>query len=180
MSHAKYNRIPARSAVAAKTIDTKKEANARRELLTKAALAAGTAALAGSVAKSAWAQAPAPAPAAKTTPAAAALQSDLGILNFALTLEYLEADFYTQVVAADTAVQYLRGRLRQIAPVLRDHEIAHVEAITATITKLGGTPVARPTFRFPQEAMISPVTFARFAYTLEEIGVGAYLGAVGK
>jgi len=106
--------------------------------------------------------------------------SDLDILSFALSLEHLEHTFYTRIVEADTQRQFLHGRLHEIAPVLRDNEAAHIEAISTAITALGGTPAPAGTYKFPTNVFISPISFAHFAYTLEDIGVGAYLGAVGK
>lgn len=105
------------------------------------------------------------------------LGSDLDILNFALTLEYLEADFYNRVVEANNAKQYLRGRLVDIAGTLARDETAHVDAILKRITDAGGTPVAKPMFQFPSETFISPIAFLSLAAQLEGTGVGAYLAA---
>ena len=74
------------------------------------------------------------------TASAQAEDSDLEILNYALTLEYLEADFYTQGV--DGGV--LSGRELALVKPIRDHEDAHVAALTSTIEDLGGTPVKAP------------------------------------
>ena len=41
------------------------------------------------------------------------------------------------------------------------------------------TPNAAQTYKFPSTVFVSPVSFVWFAYTLEDIGIGAYLGAVG-
>jgi rubrerythrin len=94
---------------------------------------------------------------------------DVGILNFALTLEYLEADFYKQAAKLG-----LKGDYKSLAKDFGDHEQEHVDALTATIKKLGGKPVKSPEFAF---GMKSEKDFAKLAITLEDTGVSAYNGA---
>ncbi|HXT35181.1 MAG TPA: ferritin-like domain-containing protein, partial [Chloroflexota bacterium] len=65
-------------------------------------------------------------------------QSDLDILNYALTLEHIEATFYAGVNAMDAPTRQVAAYVKIVA----GHEKAHVDALTAAITKLGGTPVA--------------------------------------
>jgi hypothetical protein len=95
---------------------------------------------------------------------------DVEILNFALTLEYLEADFYT-VKGKQVG---LSGEAKAYARTFGAEEVAHVSALTAAIKELGGTPVAKPTFAFPAT---SESSFLSLASVLENTGVGAYNGA---
>ena len=107
-------------------------------------------------------------------PAAAAgsKKGDVAILNYALTLEYLESQFYA--IGAEKAP--LRGPAKRLARVIRDHELAHVDAIKATIPKLGGKAVAKPKFDFGG-AFSSEANFMATAMALEDTGVSAYNGA---
>jgi hypothetical protein len=95
---------------------------------------------------------------------------DAEILNFALTLEYLESDFYN-VKGKQVG---LSGQAKAYATLFGEEEQDHVMALTAAIKSLGGTPVAKPTFVFP---VSSASTFLALASTLENTGVGAYNGA---
>jgi len=95
---------------------------------------------------------------------------DVEILNFALTLEYLEADFYN-VKGRQVG---LSGEARKYARVFGAEEAAHVSALSAAIKQLGGKPVAKPTFVFPAT---DEKSFLALASVLENTGVGAYNGA---
>ncbi len=94
---------------------------------------------------------------------------DIDILNFALTLEFLEAAFYKK--AADLK---LSSEVKKIAMEFGDAEQQHVEALRGTIEKLGGKPVTSPTFSFPVD---DEKSFLKLAQTLEDTGVSAYNGA---
>ncbi len=98
---------------------------------------------------------------------------DLDILNYALTLEFLEGAFYTQAVKGTKG---LSGDAKEVATTLRDNELEHVDALTATIKDLGGTPVKAPGVDFG-EAFASQDSFLELAQTFEDLGVGAYNGA---
>jgi hypothetical protein len=130
----------------------------RSAFLLRGALAAGTAYGATAVAPFV------------STALAKSGSGDLAILNFALTLEYLEADFY-KVKAKAVG---LSGEARTLASTFGDQEAEHVSALTKAITGSGGTPVKKPTFVFPVSDQKS---FLKLAYTLENVGVGAYNGA---
>ena len=101
--------------------------------------------------------------------------SDVDVLNYALTLEYLEAAFYEQ----GNARALLSGREAEYLKAIGADEQAHVEAISATIRKLGGTPVAAPAVDFG-DAFKNREHFLKLSHTFENTGVGAYLGAAGS
>ncbi|HEX4466788.1 MAG TPA: ferritin-like domain-containing protein [Solirubrobacteraceae bacterium] len=95
---------------------------------------------------------------------------DVEILNFALTLEYLEADFYN-VKGKSVG---LKGQAKTYATLFGEEESAHVQALEAAIKSMGGKAVAKPTFKFPAT---NEKTFLALASVLENTGVGAYNGA---
>ncbi|MGH8908730.1 MAG: ferritin-like domain-containing protein [Egibacteraceae bacterium] len=106
---------------------------------------------------------------------AQAFEDDLDVLNYALTLEYLEAEFYRQGNAANL----LQGQEAQYLRQIGADENAHVTALTDTIMMLGGTPVAAPGVDFGM-AFASRESFLETAFTFENLGVSAYLGAAGS
>ena len=100
--------------------------------------------------------------------------SDIDVLNYALTLEYLEAAFYQQGNAANL----LSGNEKTYLAQIQSDEEYHVTALTDTIKKLGGTPVEKPGVGFGA-AFASRDSYLNTSHTFENVGVGAYLGAAG-
>ncbi|WP_219418805.1 ferritin-like domain-containing protein [Pseudonocardia nigra] len=96
----------------------------------------------------------------------------IDVLNYALTLEYLEAEFYRQGNAADL----LEGKAADYLRTVQTDEEAHVMVITDTIGQLGGDPVPAPEVDFGQ-AFASQDSYLETAFTFENLGVQAYLGA---
>ena len=96
---------------------------------------------------------------------------DIEILNFALTLEYLEAEFYALAVKHSAEAGFGPKTLR-FAQVVAQHEAIHVNALKSV---LGSKAVAKPKFDFMMTTRkIS--TFLLTAKTLEDTGVAAYSG----
>lgn len=93
---------------------------------------------------------------------------DVAILNYALTLEYLETAFYRQA----RAHAGLRGETARFARVAGSHEAAHVAAIKKV---LGSKAVKSPTFDFGATVQ-SQRAFQTTAVAVEDLGVSAYAG----
>jgi hypothetical protein len=104
-----------------------------------------------------------------TSTGAGSSSQDLEILNYALTLEYLEADFYAKVGKSGL----FKGPQLSLLQTFGDHEMQHVDALTATITDLGGTPAEKSETEFPLDNANS---VAKLAATVENLGAAAYLG----
>jgi len=99
---------------------------------------------------------------------------DIEVLNYALTLEYLESEFYKQ----GNAKNLLEGQEAEYLKQIGADEDAHVSALTQTITKLGGAPAAKPTVDFGT-SFASRESYLKTSHTFENLGVSAYLGAAG-
>jgi hypothetical protein len=111
-----------------------------------------------------------PSLASAATSATAA--SDVAILNFALTLEYLESAFYSEAVMKGA----LSGETKTFATVVAGHEAAHVASLKGA---LGSAAVAKPTFNF-KGTTSNQAMFQATSEVLEYTGVSAYLGQVGN
>ena len=112
-----------------------------------------------------------------STPASGGdMAGDLKILNYALTLEYLEADFYAQVINSGLA----KGSVAELAKSIGQSEQDHVDALTKTIKSLGGTPATKPKTKFEPVLKKGLKTVLMTAATVENLGAAAYLGQAPK
>lgn len=100
--------------------------------------------------------------------AASSRARDASILNFALTLEELQAAFYTEVERN----RVLRGELKRQADTVGGHERAHVRAFRDV---LGSKAIKRPHFDFGGATEGSDA-FRRTAVAFEDLAVAAYKG----
>src|SRR6476660_1179839 len=75
-------------------------------------------------------------------------KGDLGILNYALTLEYLETAFYRDVVSSGL----FKGAELATIKKFGDEEAEHVAALTAAVKQSGGTPAPMPKTKFPLDS----------------------------
>ena len=93
---------------------------------------------------------------------------DEAILNYALTLEYVQDSFYSEVERLGS----LSGKLADQARIVGGHERAHVIALRKV---LGSRAVKRPRFHF-RGATEDPARFRRTAVAFEDLAVAAYKG----
>jgi len=98
---------------------------------------------------------------------------DAAILQFAYQLELLEGTFYAEGVNAGL---FEDAFLEQIVAI-RDHEMAHADAIATTLGDLGEDVPATPEFTYPDGVFTDVVAFLELAATFEPVGIGAYQGA---
>ena len=116
--------------------------------------------------------------ASATTTKTDAQLNDIAILNYALVLENLEASFYTRFQTNYTAQNFIAANFTQqnfdYFNIILVHEQAHVRALTAIITQLGGAPLPACTYNF---SMVTDVrSYMSIAKLLENTGTMAYDG----
>lgn len=129
--------------------------------------------------------------------AAAPVINDTAILNFALNLEYLEAEFYSMSTYGSTLLElgvltkaqesgpttggnmvpnFGSSPLAFLATALREDEISHVQYLRST---LGSAAVKKPTINLAAlgYGFSSVDSWLELSRQFEDLGVSAYLGA---
>jgi hypothetical protein len=104
---------------------------------------------------------------------AAKAKGDVAIVNYALTLEYLEAAFYADAIKTG----FFKGKQLDLIKQIGEHEREHVNALTMAVKQLGGTPAAKPATKFP---LSDAKTIVKTAQAVENLGAAAYLGQAPK
>jgi hypothetical protein len=100
-------------------------------------------------------------------------KGDLGIVRYALTLEYIESMFYAAVNGSGK----LSGRAADLAKRFGEQENQHVKALEGAVTKLGGELPDKPKPTFPLESQQVILTNA---LAIEGLGAAAYLAQVDR
>lgn len=109
----------------------------------------------------------------------------LEVLQFALLLEYLEADFYDRGMKA---VGLIPTADRAVFGVIAEHEAIHVNVLRSLISGAGATPITKPTFDYTAGGALPlfnflPTqyeTFKALAMAFEDTGVRAYKGQAAR
>jgi rubrerythrin len=104
------------------------------------------------------------------------MKGDLEIVQYALTLEHLETDFYDAVIKSGVIKD---KALAEVATAIRDNEQEHVDALTKTVEQLGGKPM-KPETTFDAVIKGGAQKVLETAATVENLGAAAYLGQAGR
>ncbi len=107
-----------------------------------------------------------------TSSAASSGSGDLAIVNYALTLEYLESQFYAKVIKSGL----FHGKDLAVLKDFAMDEDQHVAALHKVAMSMG-TPAPKPTGKFPIK---SAAQVTMLASVVENLGASAYLGQAGN
>ncbi len=117
---------------------------------------------------------PPPSSSSSSSSSGGGMKGDVAIVNYALTLEYLEADFYKKVIASGL---FKGNKNVPTIKMFGQQEASHVTALKGAVQKLGGMPAAKPKAKFPLK---SASAVLKLASTVENLGAAAYLGQAGN
>lgn len=157
-------------------VERKKFLRMAGKTMGSAAAATGLAAFiaaCGGSSKSSSSSTPAPTPSTSAAPPPSqsgnSSGGDLAIVNYALTLEYLEAQFYKKVIASGL---FASSPLLPAVKTFGAEEQQHVIALHKVAMSLG-KPAAKPKGKFP---LTNAAAVLKLAATVENLGAAAYLG----
>lgn len=119
---------------------------------------------------------------------ASPLDSDIQILNYALTLEYLEAAAYKAINDSGVLATVYGGRANTFFQAFGAQEATHRDTLISTIKSLGGTPVTAPSYPYNFSPALTntdgtaktPEQIVAFFQVVESVGASAYLGAAAS
>jgi len=102
--------------------------------------------------------------------------TDLAYARLLVGAELLAADFYSQAVAASNSGRIIDGYVRRALA----NEQEHYESVSGIISGAGMTPAVAGDidFSYPTGTFASQGSIVKFARQLEELMLGAYLGAI--
>jgi hypothetical protein len=156
-----------------------KDDSSRKRFLTMAGGAAAAGTFAVLIAACGEEEEPATTSADETsTRADGASEADLEILNYVLTLEFLEAKFYADVI--ESGVKPPSQEIASLVQTFAENEQEHVDALTQAIEDMGGTPAENPNGDFSKVIDAGPREILLTAATVENLGAGAYLDQAPK
>ncbi len=134
--------------------------------------ACGSSSSSSSAGSSSSSSSSAPAAGTSSSSSSASGSPDLPIVNYALTLEYLESQFYAKVIKSGL----FSGKNLSVLKTFGSEETEHVMALKKVATQLG-TPAAEPKGKFP---IHSAGQVTKLASAVENLGAAAYLGQAGN
>lgn len=109
--------------------------------------------------------------------------NDVLVLQYALFLEHLEAAFYTEYQATYSSADFVAAGFSSASwgylDLIRQHEVAHVNALTSAIAGAGYTPLVACNYDF--SGLVHDVaSYVSTAASLEPVGAAAYDGAASS
>lgn len=149
------------------------ETTSRRQLMCTGSLLGATFAL-SALARPGTAQT---APDSMPAPSAIA-PADAELLTLGLRIERLLAAYYSRALSAQETRSYLAPNVVELARAMAQAQNANVAQIEGMMTP--GSAPAVPQFRFPNQALVSPVAFSWLGHTLEEVAIGAHLSLLPR
>jgi hypothetical protein len=114
------------------------------------------------------------APAALAAPS----DEDLAYLRLLIGVELLEIDFAPRALAAKT----LPADAARVVGAMLAQDKAHLDGLSSLMTGAGQIPTTADDidFGYPKGTFDSAESIMKLAVTLEEVALGAYLGAIGS
>jgi hypothetical protein len=103
--------------------------------------------------------------------------ADIAYVRLLVGAELLGSDFYQQAIAASTTNAAMTNRLKRAY----FNEQEHYQSVAGIVSGTGNVPATSQDidFTYPKGSFDSQASIAKLALQLENIMLGAYLGAIG-